>query len=131
MGGPCWPGSPRGRKRPACRACTSTAVSPPNASTKASASPSLHRCHVGLIPAGSRKRTASIRRIHGVSRGNEPMKSRSLSAVCAALLVLSLGLQAQVPKGAASITPVELKEWLSYIASDQLQGRQVYTEGLG
>jgi hypothetical protein len=24
-----------------------------------------------------------------------------------------------------------MKEWLSYIASDQLQGRQVYTEGLG
>ena len=30
-----------------------------------------------------------------------------------------------------SITPDELKEWLSYIASDQLQGRRVYTEGLG
>ena len=33
--------------------------------------------------------------------------------------------------GVASITPDELKEWLSYIASDQLQGRRVYTEGLG
>ena len=32
---------------------------------------------------------------------------------------------------AASITPTELKEWLSYIASDELQGRQVFTEGLG
>ena len=30
-----------------------------------------------------------------------------------------------------SITPDELKEWLGYIASDQLQGRRVYTEGLG
>jgi peptidase M28-like protein len=59
------------------------------------------------------------------------MKSRLVSALCAALLVLSLGLQAEGPTGAASITPVELKEWLSYIASDQLQGRQVYTEGLG
>ena len=33
--------------------------------------------------------------------------------------------------GAASITPDELKEWLEYIASDELQGRRVYTEGLG
>jgi hypothetical protein len=33
--------------------------------------------------------------------------------------------------GAASITPDELKEWLGYIASDQLEGRRVYTEGLG
>ncbi len=61
------------------------------------------------------------------------MKSRSLSALCAALLVFSLGLQARGPQsgGPDSITPAELKEWLSYIASDQLQGRQVYTEGLG
>jgi hypothetical protein len=27
--------------------------------------------------------------------------------------------------------PADMKEWLSYIASDQLQGRQVYAEGLG
>src|SRR6266852_4977662 len=60
------------------------------------------------------------------------MKFRRLSALCGALLICSLGLQAQgLKKGADSITPVELKEWLSYIASDQLEGRQVYTEGLG
>jgi hypothetical protein len=35
------------------------------------------------------------------------------------------------PTGVSAITPAEMKEWLSYIASDQLQGRQVYTEGLG
>src|SRR6266545_785408 len=28
-------------------------------------------------------------------------------------------------------SPVEMKEWLSYIASDSLQGRQLFTEGLG
>ncbi|HWK08653.1 MAG TPA: M28 family peptidase, partial [Vicinamibacterales bacterium] len=33
--------------------------------------------------------------------------------------------------GAASITPQELKDWLSYIASDELEGRQVFHEGLG
>ena len=30
-----------------------------------------------------------------------------------------------------SIQPAALKEWLTYIASDALQGREVYTEGLG
>ena len=60
------------------------------------------------------------------------MKSRLWAALCAAVLALSLSAQAQgKAAGAASITPAELKEWLSYIASDQLQGRQVYTEGLG
>jgi Peptidase family M28 len=68
------------------------------------------------------------------------MKSRRFYAVSAAMLALSLtasaGVRATAPQGstnggAASITPEELREWLSYIASDQLQGRQVYTEGLG
>ena len=31
----------------------------------------------------------------------------------------------------AAISPVDLKEWLTYIASDALQGRQVFTEGYG
>src|SRR5262249_15142804 len=61
------------------------------------------------------------------------MRFRRLSALCGALL-LALSLQATGAaegKGAASITPAELKDWLSYIASDELQGRQVFTEGLG
>ena len=29
------------------------------------------------------------------------------------------------------IAPEEMKQWLSYLASDELQGRQVFTEGLG
>ena len=33
--------------------------------------------------------------------------------------------------GVASIQPEPMKEWLGYIASDDLQGRQVFTEGLG
>jgi hypothetical protein len=68
------------------------------------------------------------------------LKSRVFYALCGAMAAVSLVAQlsaaaAQDKKtsggGVASITPVELKEWLSYIASDQLQGRQVYTEGLG
>ncbi len=31
----------------------------------------------------------------------------------------------------SSITPAELNEWLSYIASDELEGRRIFTEGLG
>src|SRR4051794_20417432 len=61
------------------------------------------------------------------------MKCRRLNALCWAFLV-ALCVQATDAaqgKGAASITPGELKEWLSYIASDELQGRQVFTEGLG
>jgi hypothetical protein len=33
--------------------------------------------------------------------------------------------------GASSITPQELHDWLSYISSDELEGRQVFHEGLG
>ena len=33
--------------------------------------------------------------------------------------------------GAASITAAELKTWLSYIASDDLQGRAVFSSGIG
>ena len=33
--------------------------------------------------------------------------------------------------GRESITSAELKEWLTYVASDELEGRAVYTEGFG
>jgi Peptidase family M28 len=33
--------------------------------------------------------------------------------------------------GLASIKPADLKTWLTYVASDELQGRQIYSEGLG
>ena len=33
--------------------------------------------------------------------------------------------------GRESITSAELKEWLTYVASDELEGRAVYTQGLG
>src|SRR5947207_12146866 len=61
------------------------------------------------------------------------MKFRRFYALCGACL-LALSLQATGAaqgKGSSSITPGELEQWLSYIASDELQGRQVYTEGLG
>src|SRR5437762_9717400 len=33
--------------------------------------------------------------------------------------------------GRDKITPDDLKEWLSYLASDELEGRNTYSEGLG
>jgi hypothetical protein len=49
------------------------------------------------------------------------------------LLVAGVGAQPPAPAraGLNSIDAAELKDWLSYVASDQLQGRQLYTEGLG
>src|SRR5678816_4315529 len=31
----------------------------------------------------------------------------------------------------SQVSPDEMKQWLSYLASDDLQGRQVFTEGYG
>jgi hypothetical protein len=62
------------------------------------------------------------------------MSCRRLVALAAAPLALTVALAAQSgsPRGGAeSIEVPALKEWLGYIASDELQGREVYTEGLG
>jgi hypothetical protein len=64
-----------------------------------------------------------------------PMRSRRLliPAVLIALLTVSAGAQ-QAPGargGAASINEPDLKQWLTYLSSDELQGRATYTEGLG
>ncbi len=56
---------------------------------------------------------------------------RSLSATGLILCVgLGLTLGAQTPRQ-PSISQDDLRTWLTYIASDELQGRLVYTEGLG
>lgn len=49
------------------------------------------------------------------------------------IAILAPGITAQQPSrgGINSITAADLKEWLTYIASDELQGRATYTEGLG
>ena len=53
-------------------------------------------------------------------------------AVFAVVLSLTLGLASiQAAGGRASITPGDLKEWLTFLASDELEGRAVFTEGLG
>ncbi len=52
--------------------------------------------------------------------------------IFALALVASLGSGALFAAGGRdSITPTDLREWLTYLASDELEGRAVYTEGLG
>ena len=61
------------------------------------------------------------------------MRARLLVTSCL-VAVLAGGLGAQKTPahgGLSSINPADLNQWLSYIASDELEGRQIYTEGLG
>jgi hypothetical protein len=57
-------------------------------------------------------------------------------AVLAAGIVQPWRLLAQAPQAAkgvkfSQVSEADLKEWLGYLASDELQGRQIYTEGYG
>src|SRR4029453_12977418 len=61
-----------------------------------------------------------------------------LTAVSAGAFAVAAGINvgAQAPepvKGVkfVQISPTEMKAWLDYLASDDLQGRQVFTEGYG
>lgn len=59
-----------------------------------------------------------------------------LAAVLAVAGSQSRPVQAQAPvpvKGVkfSQVTPAELKDYLTYLSSDQLTGRQIYTEGYG
>ena len=49
----------------------------------------------------------------------------------AATLVAAVTLSAATGAGIGSISRDDLKEWLSYISSDELQGRALYSTGLG
>jgi hypothetical protein len=53
---------------------------------------------------------------------------RSLVAV---LIVVGLGVNAASDGGRSSIRSTDLDDWLTYIASDELQGRATFTAGLG
>lgn len=52
------------------------------------------------------------------------------AAACVVGLILCVGFLAAAPPGRESITPEDLKEWLSYIASDELEGRGTFSPGL-
>jgi hypothetical protein len=58
------------------------------------------------------------------------MTPRRYAAVVVAVVMLgSVGTRAA--GGRDSIAQADLREWLTYIASDELEGRAVFTEGLG
>ena len=63
------------------------------------------------------------------------MPARRLIVSTLIVAALSAGAGAQQPAttrgGANSITEPDLKTWLTYLSSDELQGRATYTEGLG
>jgi hypothetical protein len=61
----------------------------------------------------------------------------AIAAIVAALTVARpWHMLAQSPEPAKGVTyaqlnPAEIKEWLTYLSSDELQGRQIFTEGYG
>ena len=61
------------------------------------------------------------------------MRPRHLLAPALFLALLNTGAVAQqaAPARAAAVSESDLKQWLTYLASDELQGRATYTEGLG
>ena len=74
--------------------------------------------------------------------GTAPRTAVRLAFSLAAAILLAVGLAtpwrllAQAPEPAkgvkyAQISQADLKDWLTYLASDELQGRQIFTEGYG
>jgi hypothetical protein len=62
------------------------------------------------------------------------LHARRLPTLALVLITLAVGPAAQPAPLRAGIDAIEvepLKEWLTFLASDELQGRRTYTEGLG
>jgi hypothetical protein len=57
--------------------------------------------------------------------------TRSLTAAVLTLSLVTMRIGAAQTAKQPSISQDDLRTWLTYIASDELQGRQVYTEGIG
>ena len=57
------------------------------------------------------------------------MRSSRTSLVAALAIIVWLSTPGAAQRG--QISQTDLKQWLTYIASDELQGRQLFTEGLG
>src|SRR3954466_16293087 len=74
------------------------------------------------------------RRILEMMSSMRMMRSRSLATLTFLVFVFALGGAPQTAAPAESsgaVNQSDLREWLGYIASDELEGRQVFTEGLG
>ena len=74
---------------------------------------------------------SSILASGGYSKGLASHPRRRSAQVCAAILALAILRTTAASPGLALIKVDQLKEWLSYIASDQLEGRGNYSAGLG
>src|SRR5438105_12106843 len=67
--------------------------------------------------------------------GRRILRSTAIAvAACAAAIWEPWQLLAQAPEPAkgvkyAQVSPADLKEWLTYLSSDALEGRQAFTEG--
>lgn len=61
------------------------------------------------------------------------MRARRLvvSSLCTVALVAGVAAQRPARGGVSSIQEEPLREWLTYLSSDELQGRATYSEGLG
>jgi hypothetical protein len=57
---------------------------------------------------------------------------RSVRVLAGVIVALVVGVVSAAPRGAVNaIRTEDLKEWLTYISSDDLQGRAVFTAGFG
>jgi len=60
------------------------------------------------------------------------MTNRRLIGATICILLTLIGADAQSGKGgAAEINPTALRQWLTYLSSDDLEGRETFSEGLG
>src|SRR5258706_15227053 len=57
---------------------------------------------------------------------------RAAAVLLTIICVVAVAVPAQSPKTvAAPISPDALREWLTYLSSDDLEGRDTFSEGLG
>src|SRR5260370_41996266 len=76
------------------------------------------------------KRSATMKNRHVPRHVSLLTARRFLSLVI--MLALAIGsVGAKATGGRESVTPQEMKEWLTYLASDELEGRNTFSEGLG
>src|SRR5262245_1405888 len=67
-----------------------------------------------------------------VAASGGPMTRRARAVCCSTVLCLAAAtIGPHAAGGASSIRTQDLREWLTYIASDELEGRAIYTSGLG
>src|SRR3954469_13021564 len=74
-----------------------------------------------------------------MTRSNRRISYRIMLLALVALVVsagqpwrlLAQGIPAAKGVKFSQVSEADMKEWLSYLASDELQGRQIYTEGYG